>query len=225
MNKDIANMFYNSIYSNNKKERFEIILEPLQAIIQLALLSFCPLNSKLSISNNILYIQSPYWGQSILRKYNNDNREDLFFLFNSIKRFHNFYGYLKLDNDTAKLFELLIKFCKLGINKIIQTYNYSSSTALLHTLKMYIVMLDSPDLHNTYAENCDNNDNDNNNIDNIFINISKIYSKNEFCAIYNILLLLEKNPEDYSDYITCINTLLKPTHTKIKKWINDNIIF
>jgi len=221
MNKDIVNIFYNTII-NNKKERFEMILEPFQAILQLALLSFCPLNSKLSISNNILYIQTPYWGQRFLRKYNNDNREDLFFLFNSIKRFHKFYNYLKFEDETSHLFELLIKFCKLGLNKIIQTYNHTFNTSLLHTLKMYIVMLDNPDLYINNTQNENENEND---IENIFINISNIYSKNEFSAIYNILLLLEKNPENYDDYIICINTLLKSNHIKITKWINDHILF
>ena len=40
---------YNLIKHDKKKERFEIILEPLQAVTQLALLSFSPKGSKLTI--------------------------------------------------------------------------------------------------------------------------------------------------------------------------------
>ena len=34
---------------NKRKERFDIILDPLQAVIQLACLRFCPIGTKLSI--------------------------------------------------------------------------------------------------------------------------------------------------------------------------------
>ena len=63
------------------KERFDIILEPMQAMSQIALISFCPKGSKLSISNNLLFIQTPTWIQGLTRSYNNDRRDDLFFLF------------------------------------------------------------------------------------------------------------------------------------------------
>ena len=81
--------------SEKKKERFDIILEPLQAVTQLALLSFCPKGSKLTIANNLLTIQEPSWVQGMWRSYNNDTKEDLFFLFNAIVRFNRFYSYLK----------------------------------------------------------------------------------------------------------------------------------
>ena len=39
-----------------QKERQDMILEPLQVMIQLSLVSFCPLGTKVSISNNIFSI-------------------------------------------------------------------------------------------------------------------------------------------------------------------------
>ena len=38
---------YLLFFADNKKERFDMILEPLQAITQLALISYCPNGSKL----------------------------------------------------------------------------------------------------------------------------------------------------------------------------------
>ena len=114
-----------NIFKNDpkKKERFDIILEPLQAITQLALMAFCPRGSKLTISNNLLSIQVPGWGQSLIRSYNHDKRDDLFFLFNSIVRFNKFYVYLTTGESTEdkKLFELLVKLGKMGIDNILQT--------------------------------------------------------------------------------------------------------
>ena len=76
-----------SVGSNfdRSKERFEMILEPLQAMIQLALLSYCPIGTKLSISENILIIQPPGWGQGLKRKYNSDKKNDLALLKASFK--------------------------------------------------------------------------------------------------------------------------------------------
>ena len=54
---DAAIKIYNLLKTDKRKERFDIILDPLQAVLQLALLSFCPKNSKLNIANNILTIQ------------------------------------------------------------------------------------------------------------------------------------------------------------------------
>ena len=40
--------YISTFIKNDKKERFDMILEPLQSIIQLALISYCPIGSKLS---------------------------------------------------------------------------------------------------------------------------------------------------------------------------------
>jgi hypothetical protein len=48
------NFIYSTIRSKRKKERFETILEPLQAILQISYLSFAPIGTKLTIHNNII---------------------------------------------------------------------------------------------------------------------------------------------------------------------------
>ena len=107
-------VIYSVVGKEKKKERFETILEPLQAITQLAILAFCPKGSKLSISNNLLYVQHPTWTQGLLRSYNHDARDDLYFLFNVIRRFNKFYTISDQDlSETGKirqeLFDKLIK--------------------------------------------------------------------------------------------------------------------
>ena len=141
---------YNFFKTEKKKERFDIILEPLQALTQLSALAFCPIGSKLTISNNLLYIQIPGWGQGLLRTFNNDKRDDLFYLFNVIIRFNTFYGYLKTASDSsdedAKLFKLVIKLAKQGIDNLLLTYSTIDQPSLLHTLHMYRTLLDNPEL-------------------------------------------------------------------------------
>jgi len=143
---------YSLFKTDKRKERFDIILEPLQALTQLSLMAFCPNGSKLTIANNLLFIQTPNWGQGLMRSFNNDNRDDLFFLFNAIIRFNKFYIYLKGGDNSNRndklLYDLLVKLGKRGIDNILQTYANVDQPALLHTLQMYRTLLDNPGLIN-----------------------------------------------------------------------------
>ena len=217
---------YNFFKTDKKKERFDIILEPLQAITQLALLSFCPKGSKLTISNNLLSIQTPGWGQGAWRAYNHDGKEDLFFLFNAIVRFNRFYLFLKEENDDyCDLFDLLIQLSKRGIDKLLQTYANIEQPALLHTLQLYRNLLDKPALFTESEEMDVNRVNGANSIDDVFIAIRKLYNSHEFIILYQTLMLLEKNPDKYDTYILGINTMLSPVYNNIQKWIIDHIVY
>ena len=221
---------YNFIKGERKKERFDIILEPLQAVTQLALISFCPKGSKLTISNNLLSIQEPTWFQGLLRSYNHDGKEDLFFLFNAITRFNKFYMFMKRESDEyCDLFDLLIQLSKRGIDKLLQTYSTTEQPALLHTLQLYRVLLDKPNLLTDHEETEINRrhglNTTSNSMDDIFINIRNIYSSHEYIILYQSLILLEKNTEHYDIYLQGINTMFSPSYNKIQKWISDNIVF
>lgn len=215
--------FYNILKKDHKKERFDIILEPLQAMTQLAFLAFYPKGSKLSINNNLIFIQTTNWTQGLLRSYNNDKRDDVFFLFTSIIRFNRFYGYLREENDEFRnLFDLLIKLGKLGIDNLIQTYANVDQASLLHTLQMYRTILEKPDLFVNDEIQTDNSKKD---IDEVFIKIRDIYSTQELNILYHTLLLVEKTPDHYEHYMNGINAIMTPKYTAIKKWINDNIVY
>jgi hypothetical protein len=226
-----ASGLYNTII-RSKKERFEIILEPLQALVQLAMLSFFPVGTKLTIYNNLLYIQPAYWGQAVVRTYYNDSKDDLFYLFNVIVRYKKFYSYInELNGEEKNLFNLLINLAKKGLDNLLQTYTEIQRHALLHTLQMYKTMLDSPDLYDMRDVSSDDNEETTDitkperNIDDIFIQISELYSKRDFRVIYNIIKMMESDPTNYNDYRMGLNMLFEPKNTLIKKWINDNIIF
>ena len=64
--------FNNKLYveiTSSKKERSDMILEPLQVMIRLALLAHCPIGTKVSVSDNILQLQPPTYLQGVLRWY------------------------------------------------------------------------------------------------------------------------------------------------------------
>ena len=311
------NVLYKTIKTKKKKERFETILEPLQALLQIAYLSFTPIGTKLTIHNNILYIQPPNYSQSIVRWYNNDTQEDLFYLFNIFYRFKKFYYFLcardgggnsgNSGNDIAagvavkdcehsanivnkKLYELLIELAKNGIGNLIRTYGQTEKIHILHTLQMYKNILETdsettkqnqrPDVYNHELDKLivshashdtqrdksnkkkgksshqmqqvlrDDDDNNNNNeneheldtssqkntnkpsdnistkkIDDVFIRITDMYSQEIYYVIYNTLLLMEQNDTAYQTLIEGLNKILEPTNIKIKKWIDENIVF
>ena len=79
-------------------------------------------------------------------------------------------------------------------------------------------MLDNSNTHLNF-------DDDNNRIDTIFINIKDLYTQPEISILYNTLLIIQRDPTNYLNYINGINMMLIPMNEKIRKWINDNIVF
>ena len=316
------NFIYSTIRTKRKKERFETILEPLQAILQIGYLSFAPVGTKLTIHNNILQIQNPNYSQPVIRWYNNDTQEDLFYLFNIFYRFKKFYHFLndsKSNTDNKKLYDLLIELAKSGIGNLIRTYSQTDKIHILHTLQMYKTILESdgkgqksnellyqkrfenyelqnlPNLPNSHAsvashvqssshgggpggsavsaasfmtskrekdkekktkvmqkilhddspeydhdqepmlERDSGITNENNssdvsspevkNIDDVFIRITDIYTQEIYNIIYNTLNIMLKSDTDANIYIDGLNKLLEPTNNRIKKWIDEHIVF
>ena len=221
-------ILYNTFILSKKKERFGIILEPLQALLQLSLLSFTPIDTKLNIYNNILYIQIPTWNQSLRRSYNNDSKNDLFFLFNVFIRFNKFYQHLKnIKDENTNLFILLKQLCNRGIDNLLQTYKQTDNPALLHTLNIYKNMLNNVEQDLNEEQNIIHlNENASNvNIDSIFINITKLYTEHDLIIIFHTLLLISKIPSNYIEYIEGLNKILEPINKQIQKWIVDNIVY
>ena len=48
---------------------------------------------------------------------------------------------------------------------------------------------------------------------------------NAYYVIYNTLLLIDQNDNAYQTLIEGLNKILEPTNIKIKKWIDENIVF
>jgi len=257
------------------RERFETILEPLQALLQIGFLAFYPIGSKLAIHNNILTVQSPGYTQNMRRWYNNDKKEDVFYLYNVFSRFNKFYNtVLAGAGENAALFALLNELAKTGINNLTRTYNQTDKIHILHTLHMYKGMLDNPDLVKRIANRGDaatsvaSTDDDDlhlpsriktrtptsspplrpmtamtamgasealnthptdslvdTNVDLIFVKITDLYTQEDYTIIYHTLLKIQNDTQYYMNYIEGLNKILEPVNIRIKKWIDDNIVF
>ena len=197
------------------KEKIDMILEPLQVLIQLAVLSFLPIGTKMSIVNNILYLQQPTLLQGVWRWYQKDNKDDLYYLFHAIRRYYKWYK----DRDDQVYTEILSLAIK-GIQKLIDTYNKVGITTITHTLNLYrnILEQDSKELFKDETEQSIN-------IDTVFEKITDIYDRRLLIIIYSTFQIMkeEENVQNLQKYIDGLNSILKPTENKIRKWILDNL--
>jgi len=219
-------------------------LEPLQAILQIAMLAFYPVGTKITIKNNIMMLQSPTYSQSMSRWYNNDTKEDLYFLFNVFHRFKKFYAHYKADAPDSvqhRLYALLIDLSQTGINKLIRTYGQTDKPHILQTLTMYKFILDdqlSPDLMTLPQAKPHRmkpvlNDDDaasemantNNTVDDIFGSIVDVYTPELLNIVFHALRLMRDNESNYQAYADGLNQMLEPTCVQLKKWIDEHIVY
>ena len=201
---------------NNQKEKVDMILEPLQVMIQLSLISHCPTGTKVSVSDNLLHIQQPSWIQGMVRWYQNDNKDDLYYLFHAIRRYYLWYK-SKKDN---KIYKYILKTSINGIEKLIETYKKSDRQSILHTLSLYknVLSLDNNELFN-------DNKNETLSMDEVFKSITCIYDDKLLRVVYNTLNLLEEEKDDVNkqNYIMGLSHILYPINGKIRLWIQDNL--
>jgi len=90
------------IIKSQPKEKVDMILEPLQVLTQLAILSYLPVGTKISISNNILHLQQPTYFQGVLRWYQKDNNNKIGIT--TITHTLNLYKNI-LEQDSDELFK------------------------------------------------------------------------------------------------------------------------
>jgi hypothetical protein len=215
---------YNSLINYKGKEKIDMVLEPLQSIIQVALLSITPIGTKLSIYENILYLQTPSITQPVSRWYNSDKKDDLYFLFQVIKRFNKWYN----PNNNKKslisidLYNLIIKMTIKGLENLLKTYNTIASidnNSIIQLLYMYIDLLNTQNIDEKPIDNIVK-------FDKVFENIVEIYNIELLNIIYNFLLIVEKeeNKESIDIYINGLNMIMTKNNKKIKEWIKVNFI-
>lgn len=212
---------YNYLGLIKPKDKFNMILEPLQSMCQLAILGTKPIGSKLTISNNILSIQEPSIIQPISRWYNIDKKDDIYFLFQVIKRFIKWYNPENKNKIiTKELYDLITKMAQLGLDKLIQTYTGTDNNSIVEVIHMYKNILE-----NQSIKDFEKSSSDQINIDEVFEKILVIYDDKILSIIINILLLVnsEENLEFVSSYSNGFNQIMYKTNGQIQNWIKLNL--
>ena len=215
----LVQLAISNLWRENQKERFEMILEPLQAMTQLAILSYCPIGSKLSIVNNILTIQIKSWDQGMKRSYRFDAKDDLIYLYAVIRRFKVFYMQNESLSEHLGLFKSILVKAEAGVENLVQTYSRCGTGHLTQTLRMYISLIESeiPQIDCESSGDCK--------IDLVFSKIRELYRPEHFGIIENVLQAIESTPDHFESYERGFKYIMRPVNLQICKWISDNIVF
>ena len=170
------------------------ILEPLSVLFKLSLLIYKPDGTKISITNNILNIQEPYFTQGLSRYLNNDKKEDLSKLYIPImKGLERTKEYNNIDMD------YLINLSKDGLIKLKQCYNNVNNINVI--IDSYISLLSN------YLTNKEIIIKDDDIKCKFFYNI---WSENDITIINNYFKLLDESKDNHIrlGYITIIEKII-----------------
>lgn len=219
---------YNAFINNRPKDKIDMILEPLQAMVQIALLSMAPIGTKLQIQENILYIQTPTFLQPVSRWYHSDKKDDLYFLYSVIKRFIKWYNPVinKKSPLVPELYQLITTMSIEGLNHLFKTYSSSDSNTVIHVIQMYKNLLEYNNDKIMTEEYILDVEKNKINIDEVFENIISIYEPNLLNVIYNTLLLIKNETDSIIQHniIDGLTMILYKNNQQIKEWIKLNLV-
>ena len=213
----LAPVAFELLRGKNTKEQSDMILEPLQVLITLAILGYCPIGTKININQNTLYLHKPTLVQGLLRWWEGDSKDDLYYLFHAIRRFYKWY-----KNTNNEIYNYILQLAKNGIKNLIKTYQKADKKSILHTLSLYgnILELDTPDLFKTSED-----DQESITIDKVFENVKPLYDQKILIIVFSTLKLIDEseNERDVAKYIEGLNSILTPVNSKIRVWIQENL--
>jgi len=231
---------YNSVIHVKSKDKINMVLEPFQAMVQLSFLSILPIGTKIAIDDNLMYLQLPSLIQPIARWYNIYKKDDVYFLFQVIKRFIKWYN--PINNKSSpipkELYKLILKMSNDGLTNLLKTYDTSGSNALIQIVTMYKTMLSydgfdkvlsvNPQSDNVSIPNINQElDIDNSSkIDDVFQNIINLYDQSTINIIYHTLLLIQKEDvsENQNNMILGLSLTTGKTNKLIQSWIKNNLM-
>ena len=219
---------YQALSHGRQRDKIDTILEPLQAMIQLAMLSISPIGTKLRIQENVLYVQPPTMLQPLSRWYHSDKKDDLYFLYSVIKRFIKWYNpsISKKSPLKPELYQLITTMGVDGLNNLFKTYSSSDSNTVIHVIQMYKNLLESTNDKIMVDEYIVDVDKNKVNIDEVFERIVGVYDANILQVMYHTLFLIkqEENEKNQQQNIDGLNNILYKYHQSIKEWIKMNLM-
>lgn len=125
-----------------------LLLDPFSVIVKFAVLRYKPIGTKINISNNCILIQEVGIFQSFVRFFQNNNKDDLYLLYNPIEMACEHYLSDKIVDSAPNIIDLF-ESALLGIKNVIETYK--SSPMIVLCLNYYTNII-SNYLGDTYNE-------------------------------------------------------------------------
>jgi len=205
---------------NNDKTK---ILDPLNTIIKLSVLSFKQPKTKLSIYNHNIIFFEPGYLQGPMRTWYGDNKDDLHYLLIPI--------YLACKNYLTDENKLIFKLAINGLLLLRDTYKLYANT--IHTLDLYIYIINNSLKKLKNKQNIDDDYsfiNLNDESEKLYNNCTYEWSIDELVIIVNLFNIVSSclqngNSSDiYLNYLNSIESILIPIDNKVRdiSYININ---
>ena len=224
---------FTSLFFNSEVKKS--VLDPLTCIIRCSILSYKPVGTKISIIDNKIMFHDPNILQGPIRWTQGDKREDLHNIYNPLLKATQWY---KKDNpDILNIFKL----AKKGLEKLKKSYDESS--IISHSLAFYINILNlfintNDNKINNYLETNNDvvygvntkDDKKKNNINNnnqeednkIYQALRNLWDEKQICIINNILIQVEKEPDNSTEWLKALDTILSSKEKQVSNIILKN---
>ncbi len=129
---------YSSVSSSVAGEHLYIV-EPLSAMVRIALLNYRDIGTKISISNNKISYSEPTMLQGTIRWSYGDTRNDLHHLLNPIKKAVAWFPPKELEHAAT-----IFRIARLGLKRLKETYKRTNEGHLVcHSLDLYSSIIDN----------------------------------------------------------------------------------
>jgi hypothetical protein len=193
---------------NNKK----MILEPMSCILRMVLFIYQDKGTKISIYNNSITYNEPYFFQGIIRNVNGDKKDDLHNLYKPFIKSFEWY------DIKDPIYNLFYQQCVDGIELLSESYDKNS--IIHHTLTHYIHIFKS--FLNDGKSYCDIDIKESP----LLNNLKFIWKPDELKIIYDLLILIQKCKSDESDdknlYLEIIDKMITLKEKRVYEYINKS---
>ena len=204
---NITNNSYNIVSSflQNKDERM-FILDPFTCIIRLAILSFKPIGTKISIHNNKISYNYPNVFQGPIRWTYGDNRNDLHNLFNPLVKSTEWY-----DLDTEPI-QNIFNFAVSGLEKL--KLSYTVNSIICHSINHYIDIIKKKKII----------DNDSDSINELYNKFKTLWSTSQIDIVNSLLEEAKQSQNNITaeSYIEALENILIIKEENISQIVNKH---
>jgi hypothetical protein len=207
---DTTVQLFSSIFGNNKQQTKYFIIDPFTCMVRLAILSFKPKGTKISILDNMIKYNDPNILQGTIRWSQGDNRDDLHNLYRPITKAIEWY---QLEDEKIKhIFGLSSK----GIENLM--FSYTGNSTVRHSLVYYKSIIDE-----NLKEEKETIVNKEENFNKIYTELKSLWNKNEINIINDILSEMEnKTDDEKQSLINAIDSIINIKERRVQMIIKKN---
>ena len=196
-------------------EKKVLIIDPFCCMVRLAMMSFMPSGTKISIIDNSIQFNKPTVLQGTIRWTQGDNRDDLHNIYKPILK--SLVWYSVSDETIKQIFRLSCN----GLTNLSKAYSDNSSIS--HSLLFYKTKIEEA-LENGNVEHKEEKENI------IYNSLKKLWNTNEIDMIRNMLMELKENQEkgdeeNVTSFLTALNCILETKERKVQQLIKKYTTF